>query len=395
MPADPPRDRGPDLLTLPDWVKSLGLPRAAIEAIDRYWKPAWELIRGELELLPSHRARIPGEPPAAGEDWLAFETIEELEPGDKWRASFDVMWPAYRGWYLKEGESARPELATCRRMLRHHMPELVPAYERLVELAGGDELAARFLSLYRPPGFVVGCSQGAWTRDEPVLARNYDYPASRAEGIVYSTAWTGRRVIGMSDCLWGLLDGMNDAGLAVSLTFGGRRAVGDGFGIPLVIRYVLEVCETVAEAGETLARIPVHAPQNVTLLDRSGHFATAFLGPGREPELRDVPAATNHQRDDDWPEYARAVRTFERERHVLELLEDPAMTRERFVQAFLEPPLYSTAFSSGFGTIYTAAYFPAEGRAEYRWPDFTWSQSFDRFVEGEHTQSFAERRRAA
>jgi len=109
------------------------------------------------------------------------------------------------------------------------MPELVPTYERLVQLAGGDELAARMLSLYGPPSFITGCSQGAWTRDTPVLVRNYDYPASRLEGIVYLTQWSGGgRVIGMSDCLWGLLDGVNDAGLAVSLTFGGRRDVGDG-----------------------------------------------------------------------------------------------------------------------------------------------------------------------
>ena len=51
------------------------------------------------------------------------------------------------------------------------------------------------------------------------------------------TAWSGRRVIGMSDCLWGLLDGVNDDGLAVSLTFGGRTASGEGFAIPLVVRY--------------------------------------------------------------------------------------------------------------------------------------------------------------
>ena len=46
-------------------------------------------------------------------------------------------------------------------------------------------------------------------------------------------------------------------------------------------------------------------------------------------------------------------------------------------------PVYSTAFASGFGTIYTAAYFPAEGRAEYRWPGFAWEQSFEEFAEGE------------
>ena len=174
------------------------------------------------------------------------------------------------------------------------MPELVPTYERLVELAGGDELAARLLSLYRPPGFVVGCSQGAWTRDEPVLVRNYDYPVSRLEGIVYLTEWSGRRVLGMSDCLWGLLDGINDAGLAVSLTFGGRRDVGDGFGIPLVVRYLLETCDDVAEAREALARIPVHAPQNLTLLDRSGAYLTAYVGPGRA-------ARVPRRRGDDQP----------------------------------------------------------------------------------------------
>ncbi|MEZ5912154.1 MAG: hypothetical protein R3D84_07965 [Paracoccaceae bacterium] len=32
----------------------------------------------------------------------------------------------------------------------------------------------------------------------------------------------------MSDGLWGLVDGVNDAGLVVSLTFGGRREVGEG-----------------------------------------------------------------------------------------------------------------------------------------------------------------------
>ena len=154
------------------------------------------------------------------------------------------MWPAYRAWYLKDGGADRPDLETCRRALTRHMPELVPTYERLVGLAGGDEMAARLLSLYRPPGFVVGCSQGAWTRGEPVLVRNYDYPVARLEGLVYLTEWTGRRVLGMSDCLWGLLDGVNDAGLAVSLTFGGRRDVGDGFGIPIVVRYLLEVCTT-------------------------------------------------------------------------------------------------------------------------------------------------------
>ena len=69
--------------------------------------------------------------------------------------------------------------------------------------------------------------------------------------------------------------------------------------------------------------------------------------------------------------------------------------RDRFIAAFLEPPLRNTSYAQGFGTLYTAAYFPEEERAEYRWPGFTWRQSFARFEESEHVEAFAEERRAA
>ena len=327
--------------------------------------------------------------PSSGAPEVAFQAIDEPQPGGHWRDAFNAMWPAYRSWYLKEGESARPDLDTCRGMLADAMPELVATFEQLVALAGDDPLAARFLSMYRPPGFVVGCSQAAFTGDGgPVLVRNYDYPASRLEGIVYRTAWTGRRVIGMSDCLWGLLDGVNDAGLAASLTFGGRPQVGDGFGIPLVIRYLLEVCETVTEACAVLERVPVHAAQNVTVLDRAGDLATVRLGPDRAPEVLNVPVATNHQRPDDWPQYARSVDTFGREQRLLELLGSKRMNSERLFRAFLEEPLYRRADAGGTATLYTVAYFPAAGRAEYRWPSHSSSQSFARFVEHRHAVSY-------
>jgi predicted choloylglycine hydrolase len=392
---------GIDLARLPEWVKALGLPPEATAAIDRWWAPAWERIADALPLLPVHPARAPQtaapEAEAPGAEWIDFRAHAEERPGPVWQAAFRELWPAYRCWYVREGEAARPSLRECERALREHMPELVGTWERLVELAGGDDLAARCLSLWCPPAFITGCSQAAWTRpgDDPVLVRNYDYPASRLEGIVASTAWTGRRVIGMSDCLWGLLDGINDAGLAVSLTFGGRRAAGPGFGVPLVVRYLLETCETAADARAALERLPVHAPQNLSVLDRSGAWLTAYLGPDRTPEFSRKPATTNHQGRVEWPEYARAIRTVERERCLLDLLGDRDLTRDDFVAAFLAPPLRNTAYANGFGTVYTAAYFPAEGRAEYRWPGFTWQQSFADFRAETHTQTFVDGRRAA
>jgi hypothetical protein len=39
------------------------------------------------------------------------------------------------------------------------MPEMVPIWEQLVELAGGGDLAARFLSLYRPPAYLTAAAR--------------------------------------------------------------------------------------------------------------------------------------------------------------------------------------------------------------------------------------------
>lgn len=317
---------------------------------------------------------------------VTFRALAEASPGSTWQAVFGELWPGYRAWFLREGDAARPSYVEGLRMLETHMPELLPTYHRLCELAGGGDLSARLLSMVDPPPFLAACSQGVWSRGGPVLVRNYDYRADRLEAIVWSTAWTGRRVIGMSDVLWGLLDGMNDAGLAVSLTFGGRRALGHGFGIPLVVRYLLETCSTVAQAIVALGRLPYHLAHNLTLVDRSGRFVTAYLAPDREPVFAATPVATNHQDVVDWPEYSTATRSHEREGLIGGLLLDPGVDAEGFAAAFLRPPLLDSAGLGHFGTLYTAAFHPTEGRVEYRWPGFTWHLSFDGFVPGTHTE---------
>jgi predicted choloylglycine hydrolase len=320
---------------------------------------------------------------------FTFRWVEELGP--VWQSVFEERWPHYRAWFLREGEEARPSYATSVRMLRAHMPELMPAYERVVELAGGGDLAARLLTMYRPPPYLAACSQGAWTREGgPILVRNYDYAPSRFEGLIWHTRLLDRRVIGMSDCLWGLLDGMNEHGLAVSLTFGGRRAQGDGFGIPIVVRYLLETCERVAEVRAALARLPYSLSHNLTVVDHEGDVLTAYLSPDREPIFRSFPAATNHQGIVEWPEQAKATRTIEREQAIVRALEDPAIEAAGFVDGFLRPPLFSTAYAHGFGTLYTAAYRVAEGVVDYLWPTSGWRLGFDAFEFGEHVEMLAE-----
>lgn len=313
---------------------------------------------------------------------LPFWAIEEAAPGPKWQALFRKLWPAYRRWYTKDGLLERPTFLECRRALRQHMPEFVPVYEQLCERAGGGDLAARFLSLYRPPGYVSGCSQAIWPGAEPMMVRNYDYSADLFDAVLLKTSWRGRRVMGISDCMIGLVDGMNEDGLATSLTFGGSRTVGEGFGVPIIIRYILETCTTARQAAAALARIPSHMAYNVTVLDKEGGHATVYLAPDHEAVVTNAVVATNHQEHVQWRHHARITATVERERFLLQRLtlhEEPA---EDFIGAFMKPPLYSLAFARGFGTLYTAVYWPAQNSASYRWPGRVWPQSLDRFKEG-------------
>ena len=314
---------------------------------------------------------------------LHFEAIEEDKPGPVWTGLFGRHWKAYSDWFLSAGDTERPSYLKSRSMLREYMPELMPTYERLTKLAGGSDLAARFLSLYRPPPYISGCSQAVWpAHKKPVLVRNYDYNPNLCEGTLLMSRWNDKRVIAMGDCLWGVLDGINDSGLCVSLSFGGRQVVGDGFGVPIILRYVLEFCETADQAVDVLVRVPTHMSYNVTVLDRSGLFNTVFLAPDKDPVIRQTPIATNHQGRIEWHKHARATASLERERFLADRLADSEETEKGFIRSFLDSPLYSTKYRNGFGTVYTAVYRPDEGVMELRWPGMTWRQSFDNFKPG-------------
>ena len=306
-------------------------------------------------------------------DQLAFRAVRE----DKLPGLFAERGPAYRSWYLKDGAAARPSLGEARSALERHMPELVPIWSALVDAVGADELGARILTMYDPPPLLSGCSQAALP-GQAALVRNYDYDPNLFDAVVLETCLADTRVIGMADQLWGLLDGVNDRGLAVSLTFGGRRGAGRGFSIPIVVRYLLETCATVAEGVAALERIPVQAAYNVTLVDRDANHATVWLAAGEPARVTSDRVATNHQGVVDWPEYARWTRTMERFDELEGLLEHDAAD---VIDGMLQPPMRSTDYEGGFGTLYTAVYRPGDGTAEYHWPGATWRHSLGDFHE--------------
>ncbi len=320
---------------------------------------------------------------------LQFKAIREDEPGEKWRAHFARVWPDYERWFLQEGEGKRPGYLSCLRALKEHMPELVETWERLSELAGGSDLAARMLALYCPPPFLTGCSQAIWTRGEPALIRNYDFHPASCEALILCSQWNGTRTLASSDCLWGALDGINEHGLAVALAFGGRRMVGTGFGIPLILRYLLEFCEDVPQAVEALERIPCHMSYTVGLVDSSGESRVVYLNPDRPTEVRKTTVFTNHQDEVHWPEYAENTRSLERHAFLAEHHEMANESLEQFTDRFLKPPLHTREYAKAFGTLYTAVYRPSDRSAEFKWPAQTWHQSLDNFVEGASVIEFS------
>lgn len=313
-----------------------------------------------------------------------FVARREDQPGDAWLADFAAGRAEAERWYRDGGREPPASAAACRDALGRHMPELLPHYDRACAMLGDDDMAHRIVSHWRPPAARHGCTHAIWLGEGgPALVRNYDYPLDLVSPGILSSAWMGREVVAKAQRPWGgVTDGLNQDGLAVSIALGGSAAVGEGFAIILVARYLLETCQTVREAIAALLRIPVAMSHNVVLLDRSGHNATVYLGPNRAPAVvRDLACANQQER----PGSTSSVR---RLLAAQDALDEPGMTLPDLVDRFLQPPLHSRR--AAFPTVYTAVYRPAEGRVDYVWPGKMWPQAVGGFVPGTYEHDYGE-----
>ena len=307
---------------------------------------------------------------------LRVRSIIESQPGEKLAPVFEAYWPSYRRWMRR---SPNVPADACVERLQESMPELMPTFETLLEACGSSDEAARFLTLYDPPQLVRACSQLIIDDDGPVLVRTYDHSPRLFDGLLLRSDW-GCRSMAVTDCLWGALDGVNDRGLCVALAFGGRNVVGHGFGAQLVTRYILETCETVSEAHDTLVRVPLFMPYTFVLADSSGDFATIFTGPDRPVRLVKRRASTNLQSLGDWPAYQAQTQSIERLRGVEALLAKQPRTGE-VVEAFLRPPVWRNDYRKAAGTLYVSVYRPRAGALTMHWPGRSQDFTLDDFPE--------------
>ena len=318
-----------------------------------------------------------------------FVAIREDTPGNAWRERFVAGRAEAEAWYRGTGRGAPPTAAECTAQLQRHMPELLGPYERVCALVGEDDLAPQILSQFRPPPLPHGCTQAVWLgAGGPALVRNYDYPLDVVSDHFESTRWFGREVISKGQRPWGgCLDGMNADGLVASVTFGGSPAQGLGFSIILVVRYILETCSQVSEAVAALCRIPIALSQNVTVLDKTGAYATVFLSPERAPSVSRTPVCANHQDSGVSIGLSRNVASsMARQQAALRALEGSGATLAKLAETFLTAPIYSRDASSP--TVYSAVYRPAALTVDYLWPGNVMTQRIGSFTPGQYVHDY-------
>jgi predicted choloylglycine hydrolase len=308
---------------------------------------------------------------------MPFHAIDD---GAALDAAFVAYWPAYQRWMAR----ARPKVSAraARDELARHMPELVPTYEALLTRFGDSADVARFLTLYRPPPLVRGCTQAIWLgKGGPALVRNYDHAPHLSDGLVLRADWEGVSTLGLTDCMWGLLDGVNEHGLCVALAFGGRQVSGDGFAAPLLVRYALQTCANAEQAARALAGVPCSMTYTFVCLDQNGEHATVYAAPDRPARIDHATASANHQGKVEWPQYAASCKTVERLHAAQGLLGAKGQTLAGLTEQFLRPPLYRDGYAKGSGTLYTSVYTPGQGGLTLRWPEATPTNALTRTLD--------------
>ena len=233
-----------------------------------------------------------------------------------------------------------------------------------------------------------GCSQAVFAGPEPVLVRNYDFDPELLEGVDRTPAQlTGRRVLGMSDCLWGLLDGdqrRRPRRLARVRRPPHRRGrLRDPARRPLPARDVRhDRARRSRRSGGCRSRPPTTSRSSTAAARRprraSRPTARRCSGPRRwRPTTRRSSSGRStprgHRERGARGADARAARR-------------PATAERAFVARVPRVRRCTrTRTTAGSGRSTPPCTARPTGTVEYRWPGAAWRQSLDAFEEGSRT----------
>ncbi|MBN7797657.1 C45 family autoproteolytic acyltransferase/hydolase [Parahaliea mediterranea] len=178
-------------------------------------------------------------------------------------------------------------------ILREHYPDVVREIEGFAEGINDtpDNLAAFLLSIgiFDTSG---QCSVFAYRNTgNVIIGRNYDMLFAFKKFTESSLVAPQNRYsyIGQSDVFIGKVDGINETGLSIAMSFVNGTSTQPGVGFHMVIRNVLENCSTTAQAIKLIRETPVATANNFLVADQSGDLAVIESAPEKSHVRRPAP----------------------------------------------------------------------------------------------------------
>ena len=189
-----------------------------------------------------------------------------------------------KGVQLPALTQAKAEFGTqCYQALQRFYPELI---EEIKGFSAGLRIEEAFLG-----AFVAGigvfdmtgkCSAfGFRNTNAVVFGRNYDMLFALKQFTESSLTAPAHKFahISQSDLFLGRADGINEKGLAIAMSFVNGTTIQPGITFHFIIRKVLENCDTVASAVETIRSAKITSANNFLIADKQGTLAVVEAAP--------------------------------------------------------------------------------------------------------------------
>lgn len=222
--------------------------------------------------------------------------------------------PELRRINILEDAVSAPDVQEIQSIIEAFSPPVNEELEGLTELAGVPKARLTVFSAhsYRTGACSHFCALPSITKNHDILyGRSYEWTPEDELNLMVVRETGLPAHIGFSLFLFGRMDGMNAHGFTVTMSSCEfmQPSYGKGLWFPLVLRILLNCCETVEDAEYLLKQLPLCCSVNLLFADRFGGAKTAEIacyGSEKQISFRSGDAylvSTNHYENADMKQY--------------------------------------------------------------------------------------------